>query len=171
MLIWLSPRVEPSGGGGLLWIWPWRLIQPSSRGTIGRCEKMIFVSLLNTTWIGVLLMSTPQDSYLVLLSRSWLPRIKIIFPFNVSVRRSKLLLFPNEKSPKCRTVSSGEIRSFQFLIINSCQFSGRLQYIPTLTWKKCVSEMIQVSGVITSVLSWAILWCKVVTRIIYFTPI
>jgi hypothetical protein len=40
-----------------------------------------------------------------------------------------------------------------------------------LTWKKCVSEMIQVLGVITDVLSGTILWCKVVTRIIYFTPI
>ena len=135
------------------------------------CKERSLVIQLNTTWIGVLKILTPLDSYLVLLSRSWLPRIKIIFPFNVSVRRSKLLLFPNEKSPKCRTVSSGEIRSFQFLIINSCQFSGRLQYIPTLTWKKCVSEMIQVSGVIAGVLSGAILWCKEVTRIIYFTPI
>jgi len=40
-------------------------------------------------------------------------------------------------------MSPGEIKSFQFLTISSCQFSGRLQYLPMFSWKKCVSEMIQ----------------------------
>ena len=73
------------------------------------------------------------------------------------VRRSKLLLLPNAKSPRCRMISSGETGLFQFLIINSCQFSGRLQYLPIFSWKKCVSEIKQVSRVISSVLSVVIL--------------
>lgn len=40
----------------------------------------------------------------------------------------KLLFFPKAKSPRCNTVSCGATKSFQFLMISSCQFSGRLHY-------------------------------------------
>ena len=160
ILICLGPRLEPSGGVGTLWIWPCRLIHPSSRGTIGRCEKTRFIWGSNTIWNEFLIRDTPCASQKDWLRRSWLPWINNNLPFNIPVNSSKWLFFPNAKSPKWRMVSSGETRSFQFLIIKSCQCSGRLQYFPifsrrrrTGVWKKWVSEMIHGSGVISNRLS------------------
>jgi len=153
ILMWFGPRLEPSGGGGTLWIWPWRLIHPSSNGTIGRCENNRFTWCSSSIFIASLIRVTPCASQKDWLRRSWLPWINNNLPFNIPVNSSKWLFFPNAKSPKWRMVSSGDTRSFQFLTINSCQCSGRLQYLPIFSWKKWVSEMIHVSGVISNRLS------------------